>query len=78
MYGTGTRSYNRSPEKRQTDRERRRATASFTPHPDTIPIPPRCNCRSFDRPHFLEAHHQLQSDFDWRTPAERLQARKTP
>jgi len=71
MYGTGTRSYNRSPEKHQADRDRKQATANFLPHPDSIPIPPRCNCRSFDRPHDVEEHRKLKSDFDWRTPTER-------
>ena len=78
MYGTGTRSYNRSPEKHQVDRERKQATASFQPHPDSIPTVLRCNCRSFDRPHDVEAHRKLKSDFDWRTPAERQAARRAP
>jgi hypothetical protein len=78
MYGTGTRSYNRSAEKHQVDRDRKRATAKFTPCPDSIPTPLRCNCRSFERPHDLEEHYKLKSDFDWRTPAERNAARRTP
>lgn len=30
-----------------------------------------CHCRSFRRPHFLEAHELLAAQYDWRTPEER-------
>lgn len=42
-YGTGTRSYNRSPEKRQADQERAAATAAWKPG-QTVLVPTGCPC----------------------------------
>lgn len=36
-----------------------------------IIVGPICHCRSFRYPHFLDAHEQLESQWDWRTPEER-------
>jgi hypothetical protein len=69
MYGTGTRSYNRSTEKRQMDKERKAVTAAYVPKEFTFG--PICNCRSFNFPHELGRHRELKSDFDWRTESER-------
>lgn len=72
-YGTGTRSYNRSPEKRQMDRERRETTKRHEAQP-AMQVEIRwsmCNCRSFRLPHGPEEHKKLLSDFDWRMPSER-------
>jgi hypothetical protein len=41
---------------------------------NTVEFPLICNCRSFDRPHTLDAHDVLESPFDWRTPEERQDA----
>ena len=41
---------------------------------NSIDFPLICNCRSFDRPHTLDAHDALESPFDWRTPEERKHA----
>lgn len=74
MYGSGTRSYNRSPEKRAMERERRDMTAKYEAGElklgKTI-VGPICACRSFRFPHELAAHKQLLSDSDWRLPEER-------
>ena len=64
-YGTGTRSYNRSAEKREMDRQRAEATAQFIPKPDSVLIL-LCHCRSFQYSHNLSAHKRLLSDHDWR------------
>ena len=71
MYGTGTRSYNRSTEKRNMDRLRREATEQWKPKTESVIVGPVCNCRSFRFPHYLEAHRKLRADFDWRLPEER-------
>jgi hypothetical protein len=70
-YGLGTRSYNRSTEKRQLDRERKEITAKFEASPRReIPVL-LCHCRSFRTSHRPDEHRKLLSDYDWRLPEER-------
>ena len=68
-YGVGTRSYNRSAEKRELERQRKRVTEEY--RHEEIVVGPICHCRSFRYPHELSAHKQLRNQWDWRTPEER-------
>jgi hypothetical protein len=68
-YGVGTRSYNRSAEKREMERQRRAATASY--QHEEIVVGPYCRCRSFERVHELRRHGELRAEWDWRTEEER-------
>ena len=70
-YGVGTRSYNRSAEKRELDRQRAEATKRYLEAPRPEVIIQRCNCRSFNLPHDISRHKELRSEMDWRTEAER-------
>ena len=72
-YGTGTRSFNRSPEKRQLNREVKAVTEAYLARPDrlTVLFPLMCRCRSFELPHPLSEHSKLRDLWDWRTPEER-------
>lgn len=63
-YGLGTRSFNRSPEKREIDRQRAEATANYVPQ--SVTIGPICTCRSFEKPHELSEHRRLTGEMDWR------------
>lgn len=81
MYGTGTRSYNRSTENRQNKLARKEATERFLEarargevKPVTVSI--LCCCRSWVFPHEIAQHKQLSSDYDWPTPEERLQRQR--
>ena len=66
MYGLGTRSYNRSTEKRAMDQERKRVTLAYEVEPKHgVIIGPICNCRSFRLPHELSRHKELRSEHDW-------------
>lgn len=65
-YGLGTRSYHRSPEKREMDRQRAEATAKYVPKPESVTIGPICTCRSFEKPHELSEHKKLYGETDWR------------
>lgn len=70
MYGTGTRSYNRSTEAKEMKRQQKVATESYLAAPTrTVTVEPQCNCLSFRLPHGISAHKTLQSDYDW-TPWE--------
>src|SRR5271169_5610902 len=54
MYGTGTRSYNRSTEKRQSDKTRRAITAAYEAQmvPDSVPVDwAMCRCAEHAHPH---------------------------
>lgn len=67
-YGVGSRSYNRTAEKREMDRQRNTTTAKYVPVPDSIPVPIMCHCRSFRYEHSPSAHRRrLKSDLDWRS-----------
>ena len=67
-YGLGTRSYNRSAEKRAMDKERARVTKEFeASHRQEIVVGPMCGCRSFRFPHDLKAHDRLRGERDWKT-----------
>lgn len=68
-YGLGTRSYNRSAEKRQMDRERKAFTEKFE-HKEII-VGPICNCLSFCLPHELKRHRELDAPHDWSLEHER-------
>lgn len=71
-YGLNTRSYNRSAEKRENDRQRKAATDAYLAgEKREYVIGPICTCRSFTHAHELSRHDELQSDHDWRLPSER-------
>lgn len=74
MYGTGTRSYNRSTEHRESKKTQAEATAKYLRGElnlgDCI-APLVCTCRSFHSPHSPEKHRELRGEWDWRTPEER-------
>lgn len=36
--------------------------------PKTVELPLLCTYRSFNHPHLLGAHNELDCDYDWRTP----------
>jgi hypothetical protein len=71
-YGVDTRSYNRSAEKREMDRQREEATARYEsgPRVETV-VGPICNCLSFRLPHELRVHRTLRDERDWRPWEER-------
>lgn len=72
VYGTGSRSYNRSAEKKESDRQRKEATERFMNQPrNYVTVGPVCTCASFNRPHLLERHRELSWDGDWRTESQR-------
>ena len=72
VYGVGTKSYNSSAEKRESDRQRAAANAKYEAGPKHgVTIEPRCTCRSFRLPHDLTAHRSLKDEFDWRPWQER-------
>ncbi len=72
MYGTGTRSYNRSTEARQNKIAQKAATEAWLNAPKkTVLVGPICTCRSFNLPHELKRHKELKTDFDWRLESER-------
>jgi hypothetical protein len=62
-YGVGTRSYNRSPEKREMDRQREAATARYeaSPHRE-VEVPLSCRCPQRLYPHELSVHGKLRSE----------------
>jgi hypothetical protein len=71
-YGLGTRSYNRSAEKREMERQRKEATEKYQQGPkQEIIIGPICSCRSFNFPHELKRHKELNSPGDWSLESER-------
>jgi hypothetical protein len=66
-YGTGTRSYNRSPEKRSLDKERKRITEEYKPG-ESVTMPLICTCAAWPRPHETFLHKRIIStDSDWRS-----------
>ena len=70
-YGTGTRSYNRSTEARQSKLAQRQATAEYLAAPRTvITLPLVCTCRSCRFPHPPSRHGTLKHPADW-TPWQR-------
>lgn len=71
-YGLGTRSYNRSTEARENRRQQREATARYLESPrQELTAPLLCRCLSWEFPHEIEVHRQLNSDYDWPTPEAR-------
>lgn len=71
VYGSGTRSYNRSPEKRESKAQQAAVTARYESGPrNEIIVGPRCNCLSFPLAHDLSAHRTLRFEHDW-TPWEK-------
>lgn len=73
-YGTDTRSYNRSSEKREMDRQRKEATLKYERgEMKFFEFAPLCRCASWEFPHELIQHRQLRSESDWPTPEERKQ-----
>ena len=76
MLGTGTRSYNRSPEARGNKRAQKAATAKFLEARERGEVKPvivslLCRCSSWEFPHEIEQHKQLGEDHKWPTPEER-------
>lgn len=58
-YGTGTRSYNRSAEKRETDRQRAKATADYQHREIAVPATwLMCRCAAHPHPH--QAHDMVE------------------
>jgi hypothetical protein len=74
-YGVGTRSYNKSSEKREMDRQREEVTAKYQAGnlaiKDCSSAFLLCRCRSFHNAHSPDMHDLLRSDYDWRSPEER-------
>lgn len=73
-YGTGTRSYNRSTEHRESKKQQADATARYLRGElglGDCTVPLVCHCRSFHYPHSSTKHRELKGDWDWRTPEER-------
>lgn len=68
MYGTGTRSYNRSTEKREMDRQRaeynRKIAAGEVQFAEVEIL--MCHCRSFRSSHDPSEHRRLRAAWDWR------------
>jgi len=65
-YGVGTRSYNRSAEKRELERQRKATTEKYLNQPRVeVIVGPMCTCRSFELPHELKRHKELSSEHDW-------------
>ena len=65
VYGTGTRSYNRSKERRQMKQECKQATDEFIPKTDSVELLVACNCLYKPFPHL--GHSELHNnDHDWR------------
>lgn len=66
VYGRGTRSYNGSTEKKESDRQQKEATERFMNQPrQEVIVELRCRCLSFRLPHPIEKHRELISDHDW-------------
>lgn len=73
-YGVGTRSYNRSAEKKELERQREEVTERYRRGElkmGQVVIGPICTCRSFDLPHQIKKHSELRGDSDWRLQSER-------
>jgi len=71
-YGVGTRSYNRSAEKRELEKQRKAATEKYLQGPrKEIIVDPICTCRSFNLPHELKRHKELRHEADWSLERER-------
>lgn len=75
--GRETRSWFKSPEARASKQQQRDVTAAYLAGDlKFAPVDPAslltCRCRSFERAHGLEAHKKLRNDWDWRTPAQRV------
>src|SRR4051812_2655097 len=74
-YGVGTRSYNKSSEKREMDRQREEVTAKYQAGnlavKDCSSAFLLCRCRSFEFPHELRKHRELKNESDWRRPDQR-------
>ena len=63
-YGVGTRSYNRSAEKREMDRQRAEVTACFeTAQRQEVDAPLLCSCPQRDYPHDLSVHANLRAEW---------------
>jgi hypothetical protein len=63
-YGVGTRSYNRSAEKREMDRQRKSATEKHEAAPKKeIEVPLICNCPQRPWPHEVFIHNKMRSEF---------------
>jgi hypothetical protein len=66
-YGVGTRSYNRSPEKRELDRQCAEATANYeAENRETVLVSLMCACLQRPYPHELAVHTHL-----WREAYDR-------
>lgn len=73
-YGFGTRSYNRSAEARENKRQQREVTERYLATRDQAkPVEAwlLCRCLSWEFPHEIEQHRQLNSEYDWPTPEQR-------
>lgn len=62
-YGVGTRSYNRSAEKREIERQRKLLTARYESGPrEACFAPLLCRCPQRDYPHELTVHAELRGE----------------
>ena len=63
-YGVGTRSYNRSPERLEVDRQRAEATARYesAAHHHEITLPIYCSCPQRPYPHELSIHSEIRQE----------------
>lgn len=62
-YGVGTRSYNRSAEKREMERQREIATARYEAGPrQEVLAPLLCRCPQREYPHELPIHFDLRAE----------------
>jgi hypothetical protein len=62
-YGIGTRSYHRSTEKREMERQREIATARYEAAPHkAVEVPLLCRCAQRPYPHELSVHSKIRSE----------------
>lgn len=72
VYGTNTRSYNASSEKRESKAQQKAVTAKYEAAPrQEVIVGPICSCRSFPLPHELKEHRSLKTEHDWKPWEER-------
>ena len=75
QYGPGTRSYNRSAEKRESKAQQAIVTEKYLVAPRFEVILDAswliCRCRAFADPHGIEKHRELRAEWDWRPESDR-------
>ena len=75
QYGPGTRSYNRSAEKRESKAQQAIVTEKYLATPRFEVLLDAswlvCHCRAFADPHGIEKHRELRAEWDWRPESDR-------